>query len=67
MQDLAVFTVESKWRPNKPAEAKGCYGTTSIEHPAVQVRTGGCPQGWRQRRQRQQPRAWGARAVVWAR
>ena len=40
LQNLAVFTVESKWRPNKPAEAKGCYGTTSIEHPAVQVR--GC-------------------------
>lgn len=36
-QNLAVFTVESKWRPNKPLEAKQCYGTTSIEHPAVQV------------------------------
>ena len=37
-QNLAVFTVESKWKPNKPLEAKNCYGTTSIEHPAVQVR-----------------------------
>jgi hypothetical protein len=37
LQNLAVFTVESKWRPNKPLEAKNCYGTTSIEHPAVQV------------------------------
>jgi len=36
-QDLAVFTVESKWLPNKPLEAKNCYGTTSIEHPAVQM------------------------------
>ena len=36
-QDLAVFTVESKWVPNKPLEAKNCYGTTSIEHPAVQM------------------------------
>ncbi len=36
-QNLAVFTVESKWKPNKPLEAKNCYGTTSIEHPAVQV------------------------------
>ena len=36
-QDLAVFTVESKWVPNKPLEAKHCYGTTSIEHPAVQM------------------------------
>ena len=32
-----MFTVESKWKPNKPLEAKNCYGTTSIEHPAVQV------------------------------
>lgn len=38
-EDLAVFTVESKWRPNKPLEAKNCYGTTSIEHPAVQMIT----------------------------
>lgn len=36
-QALAVFTVESKWVPNKPLEAKNCYGTTSIEHPAVQM------------------------------
>ncbi|KAI3434657.1 hypothetical protein D9Q98_002721 [Chlorella vulgaris] len=36
-QNLAVFSVESKWRPNKPLEAKNCYGTTSIEHPAVQM------------------------------
>ena len=38
-QDLAVFTVESKWAPNKPLEAKNCYGTSSIEHPAVQMIT----------------------------
>lgn len=38
-QDLAVFTIESKWVPNKPLEAKHCYGTTSIEHPAVQMIT----------------------------
>lgn len=38
-QDLAVFTVESKWAPNKPKEAKHCYGTTSIEHPAVSMIT----------------------------
>ena len=38
-QDLAVFTVESKWAPNKPLEAKHCYGTTSIEHPAVSMIT----------------------------
>ena len=36
-QDLAVFSIESKWVPNKPLEAKNCYGTTSIEHPAVQM------------------------------
>ena len=38
-QDLAVFTVGSKWAPNKPLEAQKCYGTTSIEHPAVQMIT----------------------------
>ncbi len=36
-QYLAVMTVNSKWAPNKPKEAKHCYGTTSIEHPAVQM------------------------------
>ena len=36
-QDLAVFTVESKWEPDKAKEAKGCYGTTSIEHLAVKM------------------------------
>ena len=34
---LAVFTCDSKWAPNKPLEAKHCYATTSIEHPAVQM------------------------------
>ena len=34
-----MFTVESKWTPNKPLEAKHCYGTTSIEHPAVSMIT----------------------------
>jgi sulfate adenylyltransferase len=36
-QDLAVFTVESRWEPDKVREAKGCYGTTSLEHPAVRM------------------------------
>jgi len=39
-QELAVFTVESKWEPDKAREAQGCYGTTSIEHPAVRMITG---------------------------
>ena len=34
-----MFTLESKWTPNKPLEAKHCYGTTSIEHPAVSMIT----------------------------
>ena len=34
-QELAVLTVESRWEPDKAREAQGCYGTTSIEHPAV--------------------------------
>ena len=38
-QDLAVLEAEDKWEPNKVAEAKGCYGTTSIEHPAVRMIT----------------------------
>ena len=38
-QELAVLEVEDKWEPNKVAEAKGCYGTTSIEHPAVRMIT----------------------------
>ncbi len=36
-QDLGVLTVEEKWEPDKVKEAKGCYGTTSIEHPAVRM------------------------------
>jgi sulfate adenylyltransferase len=28
-QDLAVMAVESRWRPNKAAEAAACYGSTS--------------------------------------
>ena len=38
-QELAVLEVEDNWEPNKVAEAKGCYGTTSIEHPAVRMIT----------------------------
>ena len=38
-QDLAVLEVAEKWTPDKVAEAKGCYGTTSIEHPAVRMLT----------------------------
>jgi sulfate adenylyltransferase len=52
-QELAVFTVESRWEPDKAREAQGCYGTTSIEHPAVKmiatergrIYLGGCVQG----------------------
>jgi sulfate adenylyltransferase len=39
-QNLAVLTVESVWEPDKAREALGCYGTTSIEHPAVRMITG---------------------------
>lgn len=38
-QTLAVVTIDSKWLPNKVTEAKNCYGTTSIEHPAVHMIT----------------------------
>ena len=36
-QKIATLTVDSKWLPNKPVEALKCYGTSSIEHPAVQM------------------------------
>ena len=36
-QDLAVLHVEDKWEPDKVIEAKACYGTTSLEHPAVRM------------------------------
>ncbi|MBW3041289.1 sulfate adenylyltransferase [Prochlorococcus marinus] len=36
-QDLAIFEIQDKWEPNKIIEAKSCYGTTSLEHPAVRM------------------------------
>ncbi len=36
-QNLAVLEVEDKWEPDKVVEAKHCYGTTSLEHPAVRM------------------------------
>ncbi|ABX08180.1 sulfate adenylyltransferase [Prochlorococcus marinus] len=36
-QDIAVLKIEEKWEPDKMLEAKGCYGTTSLEHPAVRM------------------------------
>jgi sulfate adenylyltransferase len=39
-QELAVLSVESFWEPDKAKEAQGCYGTTSIEHPAVRMISG---------------------------
>lgn len=36
-QNLGVLEVESKWVPNKAKEAKLCYGTSSLEHPGVQM------------------------------
>lgn len=32
---IAVYDVTSRYIPNKAVEAKKCYGTSSIEHPAV--------------------------------
>ena len=34
-QKLAVLEVSSKWEPDKSIEAKFCYGTNSLDHPAV--------------------------------
>ena len=36
-QDLAILEIEEKWTPDKVIEAKFCYGTTSLEHPAVRM------------------------------
>ena len=36
-QEIALMDVEDKWTPDKVKEAKGCYGTTSLEHPAVRM------------------------------
>jgi sulfate adenylyltransferase len=33
--NIATLDVTSRYVPNKPVEAKKCYGTSSIEHPAV--------------------------------
>lgn len=32
-----MVTIDSKWTPNKPLEALNVYGTSSLEHPAVQM------------------------------
>ena len=36
-QKLAVLEVTSKWEPDKSSEAKFCYGTSSLDHPAVKM------------------------------
>jgi len=36
-QNLAVMDISSKFVPNKAKEAKMCYGTSSLEHPGVQM------------------------------
>jgi sulfate adenylyltransferase len=34
---IAVLDIESRFTPNKPLETKKCYGTSSLEHPGVQM------------------------------
>ena len=36
-QKLALLDVQSKWEPDKSAEGKFCYGTNSLDHPAVKM------------------------------
>jgi len=36
-KELAILEVQEKWTPDKVIEAKFCYGTTSLEHPAVRM------------------------------
>jgi len=34
---IATYEVESRYKPNKAVEAQKCYGTTTVEHPAVSM------------------------------
>ena len=36
-QKIAILEVTSKWVPDKSKEAKHCYGTNSLDHPAVKM------------------------------
>jgi len=36
-QKIAVLEVSSKWEPDKSLEAQLCYGTYSLDHPAVKM------------------------------
>jgi len=36
-QKIAVIEVSSKWEPDKSLEAELCYGTNSLDHPAVKM------------------------------
>jgi sulfate adenylyltransferase len=36
-QDIAVLDVESQFKPNKVKEVASCYGSSSLEHPAVSM------------------------------
>ena len=36
-QKLAVLEVRSNWKPDKSEEAEFCYGTNSLDHPAVKM------------------------------
>ena len=37
LKKFPILNIEEKWEPDKILEAKGCYGTTSLEHPAVKM------------------------------
>jgi len=36
-QKIAVLEVSSRWEPDKSLEAELCYGTNSLDHPAVKM------------------------------
>lgn len=36
-QNIGTLAVEEVFAPNKPVECINCYGTSSLEHPAVQM------------------------------
>ena len=36
-QKLAILEIESTWEPDKSIEAELCYGTNSLDHPAVKM------------------------------
>ncbi len=82
-QQLAAVEIDSKWMPNKPLECLKAYGTSSLEHPAVQMvamergryylgARSHCgfpqlPSGWPSSCAAKKLKGWDARIITWVR